>query len=110
MGMRGHIPVTRLVPQAAGSQERSRVTQSLQMVGIQRLEHALRSAQRALWVLAAAMATAHGGESAPHAAVEKGARKQVERLLQAGADAKPRADAAAGGNAAVVKLLERAHQ
>ena len=60
------------------------------MVGIQRLEHALRSAQRALWVLAAAMTTAHGGESALHAAVEKGDRKQVERLLQDGVDVNAR--------------------
>ena len=46
--------------------------------------------QRALCVLAATMAAAHAGESALHSAVEKGDRKQVERLLQDGADVNAR--------------------
>ncbi len=58
------------------------------MVAIRR--HAARALQFTFGVLFAVCA--HAADSALHAAVEKGDRAQVERLLQAGADVNARTD------------------
>src|SRR5439155_17610220 len=91
-GNEGTHPGGQTSPAGGGKSRKLHVTQSLQVVGIQRLEHALRSLRDALCIVAAAMAAAHAGESALHTAVEKGDRKQVERLLQGGADANARTE------------------